>query len=195
MTEHDAASDNPQKTPPNTHPTDDEGSVCLEPVEVISESELQEIIADPAKPLSVMTREINFFAAERVSKSPLPRASTLKALKEVDPSFPDKCISLIEKEQDHRHDVENKELQALRELEDQDLTLDYAETKRGQCMTFVLCFILITGGLAMVWFGKGDIVQQIIGAVFGGGGLLGIAQALIRGKSDSSKSSNDKNDE
>jgi len=129
----------------------------------------KEVFTDPPETLS-----------EFQKLQPYPLPETLSKLKKLHPDFVDKFVSMADKEQKHRHKMEEKALDA-------DILCNQNQSKQihlGQILGFLIgIFALGCGTFAAI---KG---AEISGGLIGTGGVIGLVSAFIFGGRMDSKSS------
>jgi len=108
---------------------------------------------------------------------PLPHPEFAREYEGLCPGALDRLLSMVERQSDHRQEMEKLSVQA----QIKDLNDDRLERKRGQIFGLViaLAFILVGGGAAI--FAE-NMSGQIAGAVFGGTGAIGLVSLFVIGK-------------
>ncbi len=102
-----------------------------------------------------------------LSQSPLPSAEELAKLQKVDSDLPNKVFSLVEKEQAHRHSIDNKQLEIFQ--------------KNAGSNRFIANFGIVAGSTLMagVLAGSGYLILQ--GNTFIGSSGIVLAVIAILG--------------
>lgn len=98
---------------------------------------------------------------------PLPPPSVLSGYENVGEGFANRVIALAEKQQAHRHQFEDKSVDAAINAE-----------KRGQYYALIVSVLIILGSLYLIATGK-EISGMILAA---GGTLTGLAYIFITGR-------------
>ncbi len=96
---------------------------------------------------------------------PIPPPATLEGYGKIDPTFPDRIISMAEKEQNHQHQMETK-------MRDNDYTL----SRRGQNFAMILTLLLTGAAVFSMYVGS-----NIGGGIFSGTVLAFGIYAFISG--------------
>lgn len=99
-------------------------------------------------------------------KGPLPHPDILKKYDEIDPSFSKIIFQHFEKEQNHRHSIDNKSIDGA-----------IKSDKRAQWMAFILSFLIITTGVVATFCG-----YEIFGASAVGFNIAGLIAAYLKGR-------------
>ncbi|MFO7775469.1 MAG: DUF2335 domain-containing protein [Candidatus Hydrogenedentota bacterium] len=74
-------------------------------------------------------------------QGPLPPAKALREYGDIDPSFPERCIRMAEQEQQHRHDIQRKKVDA-----------EVASIRRGQLGAIVLGLVALIAAVPVaIW--------------------------------------------
>lgn len=108
---------------------------------------------------------------------PLPHPDTLMGYKEIDNTFPDRIMSMAEKDADHH-----------RKMEERIIIENFNSNKRGMNFGFFLSITAIGLGAWLISIGKDAYgIAAIITP------LVGIASAFIYGKKENQKNNNDNN--
>lgn len=113
---------------------------------------------------------------------PFPPPNAIAEYKQIDPAFPDRMMTMSESA--IRHDQ-------LLEIRRQDLVekvhqSDAAIARQGQLFAFVLTLVaFIMAGIVAVY--GGPVAGSIVGTVLGGGVLIGLVTAFIKGRSRSAE--------
>ncbi len=98
---------------------------------------------------------------------PMPPPHLMKGYHEIDPSFPDRLLKIVEKEQDNRH-----------KLESISLDKQFIERKRGQIFSLTIGVVGIISGVICAIKGA-----QWPGGVIGAGGIATLMLVFVwRGK-------------
>jgi uncharacterized membrane protein len=97
-----------------------------------------------------------------------------RELAEYPPAFVDSVIKMAETQQIHRHQLEEKALQANIALRKIELSLE----ARGQAFAFCIGIVALLIGATLGWKGS-----QITASVIGGGGVIGLVTAFLRSSS------------
>ena len=114
------------------------------------------------------------FSSERVAvyQSPLPPVEELEGLKQVDPSFPECLLAMVEKEQDHKHATELQLISVNRDTIRENQRL----FARGQSFGFTIGTLSVSAGVLTVLMG-----EPLAGGFIGTGGVAALAAAFIYG--------------
>jgi uncharacterized membrane protein len=104
---------------------------------------------------------------------PLPPPSVLQGYEQVQAGFAERVIAMAEKEQAHRHQLENKQ----QSLEGEAVTGLIEVDKRGQNYAFSLCLTLILGSIGLIAAG-----HELSGSILAGSTVVGLAYVFITGK-------------
>lgn len=102
---------------------------------------------------------------------PLPPPSVLSGYESAGEGFANRVIALAEKQQAHRHQLEDKSVEAAINAE-----------KRGQHYALIVSVLIILGSLYLIATGK-----EISGTILAGGTLTGLAYIFITGRKKSEK--------
>ena len=103
---------------------------------------------------------------------PLPNPSVLSAYNNIHPGFAERIIALAEKKSDHRHNLENKSIDA----ETEDHRQRNIEIRIGQIFAFLIGVITILAGSYTAVNGA-----QIAGSLIGTAGVASLASVFIIG--------------
>ena len=130
------------------------------------EREISEII-DKSNIKENDKQRILAYMKEEEFTGPLPPPVTLQQYEEVQAGFADKIMGMALKEQEHRHDIENKIVESQTSLNSGELKLIDASIKlkiRLQTFGFVLTFLLVIIGTICIFCNKniGSIVTFIL---------------------------------
>lgn len=111
-----------------------------------------------------------------VQTGPLPSAEELSKYEEVSPGLADRLVQRMEKQSDHRMQLESKALDA-----------DIRSRYLGQVLAAIIACTFLVGGCYFAV--KGHPVE---GATVAGGSVLGLVTVFITGKALQSKERNEK---
>lgn len=94
---------------------------------------------------------------------PIPHPDTLN---KYNPATADRIVTMAEKEQDHRHEIEKTGINAAISAE-----------KRGQTYALLICLVSMIGTIMLIWNGYGGF-----GILLTGGTLTGLVYIFITGR-------------
>ncbi len=106
-------------------------------------------------------------------QGPIPPPKFLSAYEEICPGLADRIIIMAEKEQTHRQDMEDKDLNASVEM----ARKEYSEARLGQVFALIIGLAVVGAGTYCATHGAGWP-----GAVIGSSGVLGLVSAFIIGR-------------
>ncbi len=114
--------------------------------------------------------------ASRVS-GPLPHPDFAEKYEALCPGALDRLLTMVEKQSDHRRSMESLSVQA----QIKDMADDRLERRRGQIFGLIiaLAFIFVGGGASIF---ASNTAGQIVGAVFGGTGVIGLVSLFVIGR-------------
>jgi uncharacterized membrane protein len=116
------------------------------------------------------------FAARAQYSGPVPPPSMLREYDTVQPGFADRLISMAEKEQVHRQELQKTAMKG-----------EIAKDKRGQDYALTISIMIILGSIGLIYTG-----HEISGSILAGSTLLGLAYIFITGrKMDQDSDAND----
>lgn len=99
---------------------------------------------------------------------PLPHPAILKQYAEIDESFPQKLFDMAERRQDHRHNLDIKNLESF----NGERTAHYQDKENARKWgAVVICFVIAVCGIAIL---KGKTIEGISGVLIALGGALGV---------------------
>ena len=143
-----------------------------EKTEATGESDLKSFIEQLHLPEEQAKSVIQTIIHQQAFSGPLPPPSILAGYENVGEGFANRVIALAEKQQDHRHLLENKSVDAAIDAE-----------KRGQHYALIVSVLIILGALYLIATGK-----EVYGTILAGGTLTGLAYIFITGRKKSQKS-------
>lgn len=117
------------------------------------------------KERGIITRVIKEVQAESYS-GPIPHPKILQGYNDVQPDFPERIVSMAEKEQDHRLECEKLMVEGT-----------ISETKRGQWFAFAIAFLFLAGS---IWLGLEG--HDWLAGVLGGSTLGVLVTVFLVGK-------------
>lgn len=85
---------------------------------------------------------IETFEVQHFSSRPIPSPEELEHYEKIHEGFADRIVTMAEREQNHRHDIEDSGLKAV-----------VAAEKRGQIFTFIISLSVIVGGVSLASMG------------------------------------------
>jgi|LGVF01.1.fsa_nt_gb uncharacterized membrane protein len=104
---------------------------------------------------------------------PIPPPNILAGYEEIHPGFADRIIKMAETETAHRHEMEERALEAEIESRNQ----EEKEISLGQVFAFILGLVtIISGSITAI---KG---AQVAGGFIGTGGVIGLVSVFIYGR-------------
>lgn len=121
---------------------------------------------------------IEFVQQSSLHVGPLPSAEQLKAYAEINPELPERIVLMAEREQSHRHTLEQQELQAS--VEQHRDNAKYRERGQNYALLISIFFVLASVGFA-------GLGAPIAGSVLGGATLLGIVSVFVTGRRSSAE--------
>jgi len=110
----------------------------------------------------------------------MPPPEMLSGYEEICPGIAERLLRTYEDEVAHRQKLER----ALVETEIQVQKSIPTEIMRGQIFAFIVCISFLVAGTFLISNG-----HEISGAIFGGGGLVGIVTAFLASKKNSGEQS------
>lgn len=115
-------------------------------------------------------------AVSQEFSGPIPPPHILAGYDNVQAGFANRIVTMAEKEQSHRHVIEDKALSSSISIQ-----------KRGQIFALILSLFILGGSMFLIYSGK-----EISGSVLAGASLTGLAYIFITGrKRDEAKEEND----
>lgn len=106
-------------------------------------------------------------------RGPLPPPDVLRMFGEIDPNFPHRIMDHMEREQQHRHDMERASLDAEKEI----VVRGHRRDQRVQWMAFVLTLLLIATGVGLTLGGHEAVAFTIFGTT-----IAAVATVFIVGR-------------
>lgn len=134
----------------------------------LDNSTLERESTSPALPVNSATTLTRVTTATYVG--PLPPAAEFQKYNAITPGAGDRILTMAEKEQQHRHEMER----LLFEAEITDGIKERAENKRGQWMAWSIALVMIAVGAFLIYTG-----HPIIGSLLSGVTLLGVISAFL----------------
>lgn len=132
------------------------------PENVLAEALAEKVVTqDPSGEITEVVRTV----AQEYS-GPLPPPRMLEHYDSVQPGFADRIVSMAEKEQSHRHN-----------LEYQGVSGAIKKDSRGQHYALVTSILLIASCAFLIYSG-----HEVSGSILGGGSLTGLAYIFISGR-------------
>lgn len=95
--------------------------------------------------------------------SPLPPASEVRGLNDVDPNFSSFLMDQVRAEQKHRHSMDNKAVDANIQLAHKELDNELATSRRGQWIGGSLAAIVLVGGIGLGFAGFTVLATVLVG--------------------------------
>ncbi|GEM_PF-843460 len=135
----------------------------------------EQIVELPPQP----QEELRTLIAMKASKwsGPLPHPEFAREYEALCPGALDRLLTMVEKQSEHRQEMERQSVKAQVD----DLSADRLERKRGQVFGLVIALAFILVGAAATIF-AGTMAGQIVGAVLGGTGAIGLVSLFVIGK-------------
>lgn len=104
---------------------------------------------------------------EQHFSGPIPPPHILAKYDEISGGgFANRIVTMAESEQGHRHDIEKTMVRSA-----------ISSESRGQNFAFLLCLAIIAVSFVMIFVGK-----EVIGSIFAGSTMIGLAYVFITGK-------------
>lgn len=97
---------------------------------------------------------------------PVPPPHILGEYDQIQKGLAERIVVMAEKEQAHRHEIEEKALQA-----------SIGAEKRGQKYAYVLSLLILLGSIGLIYAG-----ENIAGSLLAGSTLVGLAYVFITGR-------------
>lgn len=104
---------------------------------------------------------------------PIPDPEYLKAYAEIDPSIADRIVAMAEKEQAHRHALENQQV----DLHKAEQLYHFKEGRLGQVLALLVTILFVGATVFLAYNGKGTVA-----AVLGSATMLGLVSVFIAGR-------------
>jgi len=154
----------------------------------LEKTQLNEAIAEIIeKDLSTEQKTQQIFQMIQISQEsfsgPIPHPKILQGYQDLLPSAPERILSMAEKEQQHRIDVEKEMLIQNRE----NISNSTVANKRSSIMAFILVMLLIIVGTVLTILGHPSIGKTIFSIT-----IIGVASIFIVGKLTQKKSDSNK---
>lgn len=127
--------------------------------------------------LDPQTQSVSFSAISW--NAPLPHPSVMRDFADIDPTFPDRIVSMTEQEALRRHDLEKEHLR----LVGVDADKMRAERSRGQWMGFILCLVLVLIGAIAAFSGHEAVASVIFSTT-----VIAVVTVFVVGRSKREKS-------
>lgn len=105
-------------------------------------------------------------AVSQEFSGPIPPPQILAGYENIKTGFANRIVEMAEKEQSHRHGIEDKALISS-------ITIQ----KRGQIFALILSLIILIGSMFLIYKGK-----EISGSILAGATLTGLAYIFITGR-------------
>lgn len=129
---------------------------------------------NPNEAFAVFKKEVMSIKVSTAMRytGPIPHPSTLKGYKEVDPTFPERIVKLVENDQDHKIDLDNTKLNNANKL-----------NILGMWFGFIIAILSLCAGTFLIYLNKN---VAGIAAIFAS--LAGVLAVFIvkqtKGKND-----------
>jgi uncharacterized membrane protein len=151
--------------------SDVEDILDAEFVDEKSPTEIAEKLKKSVKFKAIMTRSFR-------RSGPLPSPEEIQKyaqIEKVGTNLVDRIVSMAEKEQDHRHEINHVEIvQNKTELEGK-IHLQ----KRGQSFAFVLVFTMVVGGIVLAVFSQDTLIKYAGVITVIATGILSVAKTFL----------------
>ncbi|MFK3872696.1 DUF2335 domain-containing protein [Pseudoalteromonas rhizosphaerae] len=132
------------------------------PENVLAEALAEKIVTqDPTGEITEVVRTV----AQEYS-GPLPPPKMLEHYDSVQPGFANRIVAMAEKEQSHRHNLENQGVSGA-----------INKDSRGQHYALITSILLIASCAFLIYSG-----HEVSGSILGGGSLTGLAYIFISGR-------------
>lgn len=132
------------------------------PENVLAEALAEKVVTrDPSGEITEVVRTV----AQEYS-GPLPPPRMLEHYDSVHPGFADRIVLMAEKEQNHRHNLENQGVSGA-----------INKDSRGQHYALITSILLISACTFLIYSG-----HEVSGSILGGGSLTGLAYIFISGR-------------
>lgn len=105
-------------------------------------------------------------AVSQEFSGPIPPPQVLAGYDNVQAGFANRIVAMAEKEQAHRHFIEDKALSSSISIQ-----------KRGQIFALILSLLILIGSMFLIYNGR-----EISGSVLAGSVLIGLAYTFINGR-------------
>jgi uncharacterized membrane protein len=173
--EQDGA-DEPDAAPPPEGPSPDDQDP-QEPGKEI-ESYAEEVVAEVLEGLPVdpetreqITERFEIFIAS--VRSPLPPPGVMREYEEILPGAAERLFAMIEKQTDHRHDVEDK----IIDVQVQTIVSGNRKSGVGQILGFIIAIVFFIGSCKLVLDG-----HALEGTTLGTLDLIGLVSVFVLGE-------------
>ncbi|HII4614614.1 DUF2335 domain-containing protein [Aeromonas hydrophila] len=124
---------------------------------------------EPSENIPKMVRQVSAF------QGPLPPPVMLAQYEDICPGFADRIVSLTERQQGHRIDIESRSV-----------TASIWNERLGQIFAFIICMFTLASS---VWLISKDFAWS--GSLLAGGTMTGLAYIFITGRKQNEKSSDE----
>ncbi|WP_409523323.1 DUF2335 domain-containing protein [Nitrincola sp. MINF-07-Sa-05] len=132
------------------------------PENVLAEALAEKVVReDPSGEITEVVRTI----AQEYS-GPIPPPRMLEHYESVQPGFADRIVSMAEKEQSHRHQLESRGVEGA-----------VRKDARGQHYALITSVLLIVSCVFLIYTG-----HEVSGSILAGGSLTGLAYIFISGR-------------
>ncbi|MBL0628693.1 DUF2335 domain-containing protein [Aeromonas jandaei] len=121
---------------------------------------------EPSENIPRMVRQVSAF------QGPLPPPAMLAQYEDICPGFADRIVSLTERQQGHRIDIESRSV-----------TASIWNERLGQIFAFIICMFTL---VSSVWLISKDFTWS--GSLLAGGTMTGLAYIFITGRKQNEKS-------
>lgn len=132
----------------------------------VPEDVLAEVLADKIQQSPQQEVKKVVQAVSQHFSGPVPPPHILGEYDDVQKGFAERIVMMAEKEQMHRHSIENRALQA-----------SIGTEKRGQKYAYVLSLLILFGSMGLIYSGR-----EISGSILAGSTLIGLAYVFITGR-------------
>lgn len=160
------------KKGPKISPTS-EKSIEREGEIIIPGKDLDRVVITNSLKSNREAEKKSILAIRESFSGPLPPPEILAQYKEISPDLIKQIEVMAAKEQEHRHGIEDKTVNAGIE----DLKEGRIIERHGQIFAFLIGTIAIISGTIIALCG-----YQIAASIIGGGGILGLVSAFIMGR-------------
>lgn len=151
---------------PPEDPASNKSSLDDDENKEIAELPAEEIIAELLENVDEGTITRVLEMSQKRFSGPLPPPEMLAEYDEINEGFANRIISLTERQQAHRHDIEKTSVTAA-----------ISSEKRGQDYALIVCVLVILASTIVTALG-----HVISGTIIMGGSLTGLAYIFISGK-------------
>ena len=111
--------------------------------------------------------EIHTITASQYYSGPLPHPDIMKGYDELVPGAAERILSMTEKEQSHRHELETRMVES-----------EIKDGKRGMVFAFILSFSAIIAAIVIAIVSP-SAYGVFAGAILGASGFWGVTRAMI----------------